>query len=395
MTAPMTADLETGAVDTTLTTDPQEHSLSSLIDTAIESDDTPDTAPEPVPDTKADRGDGRTVEGKFAPKPKDEAAPPDPAKPPAATQQTEQPPTAPTKAPTKAPFRYRALGKTNDVEGSEITDDGKIVFPQSSHSRLAQAFNALEVMNGQFGPLLEQRNARIAELEREVEASKGTVSATDAQASKLVEYFTGIANEPDDEKALNMMWQLRQNFPALLAKAEADHWRGQAERQNKPAQPAQPAAPVAPAGPSMPSAADVKAHAVETIEHWKITPEFRAFGPETWKHVEAKVNAQPFAFLRPATAEDAQRHTGVREGALVFDTDLLYAEFQGHHERESAARETAAKQAELKAKNAVRTQTTITAPPTAGGTQPPPTRAKSPQQGQSLDELIDNALEDD
>ena len=176
MTAPV-ADLETGSVESTTTevstTEPQ--SLSSMLDTALDGEPSIAAEGNETPEeTKAriDRGDGRDATGKFVGK---EPAPPKPGEPPppiAAT--TEQTPAA----PTKAPFRYRALGRTNDVEGSEIDETGRISFAPEQHPRLAQAFNALEVLNGQVGPVLQKRDQRIAELTQELETTRSDRSAS-------------------------------------------------------------------------------------------------------------------------------------------------------------------------------------------------------------------------
>lgn len=372
MTAPMSADLETGAdesITPEISTDAPEQSLSSLLDNALDTEPSIQAEEGETPEqTKAriDRGDGRDATGKFVgkEKPPEAAAPPNPE----ATPETPA-------APTKAPFRYRALGKTNDVPGSEIDDTGRITFAPAEHARLAQAFNALEVMSSPTGPsaLIERHKQEAVQWKQRAEQAEQATTARDQQAGKLVEALTAAFSEPDEAKSLEMLWAMRQNFPLLLANAEREHWKAQAERAKQPAAPVAPQAeaPQA-AGRSLPDVEEVKASAVELIEHWKISPEHRGISAEAWKHAEARAAAQPFAFLRPATADDAKSNPGIREGEIVFDRDLLFAEADQYAKRESAARETAAAQAKLAAKNAVRTQTSITAPPVAGGTQPPP-----------------------
>jgi hypothetical protein len=367
MTAPV-ADLETGSVESTTpeVSTTESHSLSSLLDDALDSEQSIAAEGSETPEeTKAriDRGDGRDATGKFVGK---EPIPPKAGETPPVTT-----PEAATTAPPKAPFRYRALGKTNDVDGSEIDDTGRISFAPEQHSRLAQAFNALEVLNGQVGPVIEKHKQENARLAQELETARTERSAKDTQAGALVDALTAAFNEPDEAKSLEALWAMRQNFPLLLANAEREHWKTQAERAKTPA----PAPKVEAPPPQNTSASlfeEARVSALDELEEWKIHPNMRGVSSEIWKQVEDLVTQKPLSFTRPATADDAKQYAGIQVGQMVFDRDLLLAEVDSRRTQADAARETATKQTELARKNAVRTQTTIAAPPVAGGTQPPP-----------------------
>ena len=384
MTAPLTDDLEAGSdtlsiPSTTDSAPDPTKSLSSILDDAIDNEPgyhEGQTAPADGDQDKAraDRGDGRNTRGEFVGKPGEQSAA---SKTPASSDvprgTSQAPPETPAAEPAvKTPFRYRALGKTNDVPDSEIGAEGEVIFRPAAHGRLRDAFNALEVLNDQVRPLLDKRDAEITRLTQVAKSAEGNVSARDAQAEKLVEFFSAIAAETDDEKALGMMWRLRQEFPLLVANAERDHYRSLSEAKAAPATAQPPATEAtAPSGTPMPTVQDARAYATEHVEQVKVDPAWRGISAGAWKHAQDRIARNPFEFYRPATAEDAQQY-GVPEGLMSFDLDLLWAAVDGETTREAAARETAAKQTTLAKQNATRTQASVNAPPVTSGTQAPP-----------------------
>lgn len=405
MTAPLTADLETGAGPSASPTStessssplasPEPQSLDALMDAALEGEGP--ASPEPIPGVGVDRGDGRDVRGKFA-TPAEQAAaaakaaattpaPPAPGtKPPAPNTPAagEQ-----TPAVVASPFRYRALGQTHELEGSTVDADGNTVIPAAVAGRLREAFNALHLVQGEFAPTIEKYktdNQQLAARVKELTEGRG---ASETKAEALVSALTAAFQEPDDEKALAMMWQLRSGFPKLLSDAERDHWKQEAERARTSAAPPAPAAgsgtpaPAAAQPRSMPTADAARATTTEYVEQFKIHHAFRDLTPADWKQLDDRYKATPFAFLRLATADDAQKHAGVQPGEVVFDTDALEADIRTHASTTATQRETARRTTELATANARRTMPSVAAPPTASGTQAPP---KSPRRFNSKEE---------
>lgn len=403
MTAPMVADLETGAAPSTASSTPvsepsstptpsstdasSDRSFESLFDKALDSepglgiDAKLVASGEQSVTSGVDRGDGRDTRGQFAPKtPAEQAAaaatqtrPGAPPPTAAANAQTPAAPTAP--ATDAAPFRYRAMGTTHDFKGSTLDKDGNVTIKAEAIPLLRQAMNALHVSTAETFPTLEraqQENTRLTQRIAEMESAS---TLNDTKAGQLVDNLTKIMDEPDDTRAMNQLWQLRQAWPSLVAKSEAVYWQNQAQRgKTTPAEAPKGPAAGAPtsADRGVPSRDDAIATTADYLEHAKLDQQFRDLGPQDWQQFKERSDRTPYAYLRPATAEEAQQYRGVRQGEVVFDSDAFYADLAAHAAATRGARDTAKRQADIAADQARRTTPTIDAPPTASGTQVPP-----------------------
>lgn len=322
--------------------------------------------------TREDRGDGRTADGRFAKQPGEDAPP---------ESQTPAPPT---------PFRYRSMGKTHDLEGATIEANGDLRIPAAKVADVQEAFNALQLAQGEYLPVIERHRQNNATLRARIQELEQAQGPKEAQADALMASLRSAFEEPDDEKALGMLFGLRRDYPLMLERARAAHFQKQLQaRTQQPAHGPQDSAPT-PQQAAMPTPDAAKATALETVEHWKLHPEFRGMPAEAWKAVEHAIQTRPYSFIRPATAEDAQKHPGVVVGIPVFDRDLLLTEVDLHRSAHAKQKETADAQARLAAANARRTQLSITAPPTPGGGRAPTAKSKTPTTKEELDRWFDS-----
>ena len=389
MSDTLTADLATGAETPSFlpsddapvtTTEPQD--LGSMLDKALE--DAPPVDDPSAPDDNVDRGDGRNARGRWVGKgkdPKEETAA-------IAPKPGEQPPPVEPPKPA-ATFKYRAMGKTHESPYA-LDEKGNVIIPPDKHGELREAYNALHQRQAEFIPSVQRLQQENAALKQQVEQAKSGTSAVDAQAQKIVEFFTNVANEADDVKALEMMYNMRRDFPLLMANAKAAHLEARLQAGQQPAPKQEERSPYRDEAPSMPTPEAAAAATTEWLEQFKVDHEFRDLSAADWQQIERDAQGSPFAFLRVATPEEVQKRQAA-QGQIVFDTDRLYASIQKHAKTQADARATAKATAELAAKNATRTQATISAPPSAGGTQPPP-KGAAPSQKKSFDEMLDEAF---
>lgn len=319
--------------------------------------------------TAADRGDGRTKDGRFAGKPGE--------------------PEGETEAVAPMPFQYRAMGKTHGLEGAQIDPaSGNLTIPAAKVADVQEAFNALELAKGEYIPVIERHRQNNAQLRQRVQELETAQGAKEAQAQTLVDALTAAFSEPDEERSLAALWQMRQSFPLLLEKARSSHLENQLKTRT--AQPPAQTEPQATAPSAQQSPAQIvdeaRSNATDTVERWKIHPEFRDVTKDAWGKVEQAITSRPLSFLRPATAEDAKQYPGVTEGEMVFDRSLLHAEVQMQRDAIKAS----SAQAKLARDNATRTQPSITAPPTPGGGRAPVPKSKTPQTKEELDRWFDS-----
>lgn len=409
MSDTLTADLETGA-GASATPELESQSLGSLMDDALEMDagDEVSTAPtEQTPGVGVDRGDGRDVRGKFATKAEQDAAnaaaaavATKPGDAPAAPKPGEQPSPAVSNA-----FRYRAMGSTHELEGSTIDAEGNTVIPAAHFDQLREAFASMHQLRTEYGPAVERYKTEAVQLRAALKEANEGRGVRETQAESLVSGISQIAEIEDPGARLQAAWDFLQTIPQAKQKAETDYWRERAERA------ARPAPNVAAAQPeqggndggrltAMPSADTIRGFAKEYLETWKTNPKLRDVPAEAWGQVEKRLAETPFAFMRQATAEHAKTHAndGINEGDLVFDRDLLFAPIHEHiatSQQAAEHREAERKRIELATSNARRTQTSVNAPPVAGGTQIPAKPPKQPNKHQSLESLLDDALADE
>lgn len=314
--------------------EPTETQVESPAPAAAEvATDTPSEAP-----TEGYKQDARGVwhrpDGTIASKEEVEkvtaaaAPPPDPVAVPETPAATEAPPV------NAVPFRYRANGQTHEIPGATVdASTGRVTIEGEGVSTIRQALNS--------HTLLPQYQSKVAEMEREI-AKRGPA---ESKADALVAALSEAIEHPDEETAITKFFELRQSWPVMVAKAEADHWRSQATR----GAPQRPEA--ASQQPALPAPEVATSTTNEYIEQMKLDTEFRALTDTDWKQIGESLARTPYAFIRPATADEVPQY-GVTPGELVFDTDALASHVQTYQTRTQAARE--AEAAARKAKEAAR-----------------------------------------
>ena len=285
------------------------------------------------------------------------------------------------------PFRYRVNGETKDAEGYTENADGSVTVSKDKAGDLRAMFNAREML-GEGSALVDRVKGENAQLRQQLEQVKQGGTAAEARANALIKTYTDILADPNEENAIQSFFELRARYPELLAQAEANHWKTVATSGRPGAQPER-STQTAERENAAPSALPPRESAIaatnDHIERLKLEHQFREIPPDDWKQFSDAVARKPYAYLRPATAEDAKEY-GVSEGEIVFDTDALADDITSHATRSKAARETAAAQAKLAADNARRTAPTIEAPPVAGGGITP---AKTPKKITTKQEMDD------
>lgn len=362
MTAPATDPVDTFDITTDDPADEIPMPTSMIMGGEVQTDPpaVEETPPEPA------EGRERGPDGKFAKK----------ADEPEAPATTEAP--SDLQAPKPEPFRYRTNGETKDADGFLQHADGSVVVSAEKVSELRYLLNAKDML-GQESEFVNQVKARNTELEQQIEQYKKGESADIAKANALVDTYSRMLQEPDDAKAVEAFFSLRAQYPVLLARAEAQHYRTLAERGKPQQQPKDAVpSPVATA-PSLPSREDATKATQDHIEHVKLDHTLKDLSADDWKQFEARTQRTPYAYIRPASADEAKR-LGLNEGSLVFDDIALKADVEAHATSLRKARETTQSTAKLAADNARRTQPGITAPPSPGGSTAP---AKAPKRIQS------------
>ena len=262
--------------------------------------------------------DGRVVSKEEAEKLKaqaSEAQPaPEPLAPPPVTPETPK-----IEEPVK-PFEYRSGGQTHAIEGLKVDGTPEAV------GKLRQVLNWAH-----WAPQLQSENAQ---LRKQVE----TVGENETRARALVESLTPLLTEQDEAKALEEFFRLRGEFPNKLREAEVNYWKQRAMGGQAP-EPQRAAS-------NLPDEGVAREVTTAHIEDLKFVHDFRHLSADDWKQYAELATVNPYAFIRPATAEHAKQY-GVRQGEPVFDTDALATHLKAFAQRISAARE-----AEAQAKKA-------------------------------------------
>jgi hypothetical protein len=306
----------------------------------------------------------RNPDGTFAKKKEDEPAPE-------------------SAAPVLSPFKYRAMGETHELEGATVNEKGDVTVPAAKMGELREAYNALHLTRGHYQPVIEKKEAENATLRAQVAQMAESRTLNDTKAEQLVNGITAIMENPNDQEALTQLYNLKKAWPTLTAKATAAYWEQEAKRGATAKVEAPKPEPAPQARSAMPAPDDAKAIAREHIEQLKIdhrSSELRGMSPEDWKQFEDDSDAAPFAYLRLATVEDAQKHPGVQPGQVVFDRDLQANAARTFATRRAQERETAKGQRTLAVDNARRTQPSVDAPPVPGGGR----TATSPKRGKAI-----------
>lgn len=292
----------------------------------------------------------------------------------------EVPPVTPEPVPVTPaqPFKYRAMGQTHELKDIRIDGD------QQSVGVIRQALNAYHMV-----PALQSENAQLKQ-QLQGRGENETKSAT------FVKALSGILENPNDEEALLKFLELRQNWPVLMARAEAQVWRQRAEQGMAPKREAP-----RPESAGMPDEQAATQATATYIEDMKFVPEFAALSEADWKQYSDLATVNPYAFLRPASAEHAKQY-GVRQGEMVFDMDALAKHLRAFHERTLKAR--AAEADAIKAKEAARfnaqqqpTKPTTSMPVKPSAKQPATAGAPAPRPGwdQSFKRAWDDDSDDD
>jgi hypothetical protein len=287
------------------------------------------------------------------------------------------------------PFQYRTNGETHEPEGFEYNPaDGSVLVKPEAVGSLRDAMNARHLI-AQGRDINEQLRSENAGLKQQLQQG----SAGEAQANKLVESLTNVINIADDQEAIEAFFALRTNMPSLMAKAEADYWKQRATTPNPRGQapPRQDNTPDARSQPvsALPSREIAVAHTQEYVEQLKLDHAFHDLSAKDWQQLDARYGRTPYAFLRPATAEEVPTF-GVNEGEIVFDHDAFTADVQEFVSTMRSSRATAESKAKLAADNARRTAPTIEAPPVAGGGSTPAKTPKKITNKQEMDEWWDS-----
>jgi hypothetical protein len=335
---------------------------------------TSETAEAPTEAPSSSEGPARGPDGKFV---KREGAEPVADAEPAAAE-------AP-KADAR-PFQYRAAGETKAWDGVHEQPDGTVIVPADKVGDLRAALNARVIAEGHLTPIIERHKQENQRLSSEVQRLAQSRTVESQQAQALVSQFGRVLDPNMDEgQAIEAFFALRSQWPVLLAEAKAQYYQQQLQQPRAPQAPQPETARAEPPAPPVPSADQAWATTQEYVEQAKLDPQFRDVGGEDWKQLVTALERTPYAFLRPATDEEAQY-----PGEVVFDVDALHAHLQATTSRSREARETAARQAKLAAENARRTQPSVHAPPTVGSGKAPGAAAPKLETGEDVDAWLDD-----
>lgn len=275
-------------------------------------------------------------------------------------------PTAPPKAETAAtPFRYRAIGQTMTLEGATEDKDGNVVIPAAQVAVLRQKLAGGE----QFYSDSYGGYQKAQEMERTIADLKQQRSLAETKSSQALDMFDKWS-KMDRVEALTQINDWLDGLPSLMAKAEAEYWKQQAQRgvAQQPAQAQTPETAQSQGAQGFPDREAVLSAHTEYVEQMKLLPEYRSLTEDDWRQLAPRLERMAPAFIRPASAEE------MRQGypAFVYDTDLLLEEGADYLKRKTAERENAKRIAEAnKAAAFNKSQTT-------GTTQQPVARAKAP-----------------
>lgn len=299
-------------------------------------------------------------------------------------------PPAPVTAAEARKFAYRALSKTYEPEGFTENADGTVTITAEKVGELRAALNAKHVMEADTFPSLERLKVENQALQQQLEQTKTGTTAEVARANAIVAAYSKLLEEPDEEKSLVEFFKLRQDWPARLAKAEADHWRTLAQQGKSSAERQTPrTVEDAPYRDSLPTREQAVASTTDAIEHMRLEGKYRDLADKDWKQFSERLERTPYAYIRPATADEAKQY-GVVQGQSVFDTDAVAADIEEYASSVRASREAAKSAADLAARNARSTQPSITAPPTPGGGGTPAKTSKKITNEKDLEDWLNS-----
>lgn len=343
----------------------------------------PPEAAEAPPETEAEKATReRDEKGKFVKKAEPKT---DEQKEPEETAQQEEP-----KPEARSPLKYRALGENHEAEGFEYNpEDGSVVVKPDAVGVLRDAMNARHVL-AEGRDINEKLRGELATLQGQLADRQRVTTEAEARAKAFTDHMERLLVQADETQAIEEFFRLRSEWPVLKAQADAEHWKQRAA-SGKPAAPEKAEVPKEqqePASP-LPTREIATQTTQEYVQQIKLDHAFKDLTPENWKQLDARYERMPYAFLRPATAEEAQQY-GVAQGQIVFDSDAFQADVTEYVTGLRQSRETVKDTAKLAVDNARRTTKSVDAPPTpAKGTAPAKER-RGIRSEQDFDDWLDS-----
>lgn len=181
-----------------------------------------------------------STEAPASPTPASDApSTPEPATEPAPTSAPPEPaPDTPTSDDEPAPtatdsFTFRADGKDITIPGAKQYGTGRVTFTKEGFAALQRDYIAhREGINQRLGSLKQREEAA----RQQVETLRQQRSAGEVKANLLTDKILEARNAGPEAFA-TLMQSLYDELPTLLARAEADHWKREAERATTPPPP--------------------------------------------------------------------------------------------------------------------------------------------------------------
>lgn len=304
----------------------------------------------------------------------------------APSPETAKPATEAPAPVTASAFKFRADGQTIPVEGSTVDDKGNVTWPAQYVPQLRQ-WLAAGVAAAPVYERLNQAQSRIKELEsHRTEAEAKAEAQSDAMLT--------ILNERDPNEALKKFSTLWQTWPEQVAEARVQYWKEQAERGiakpgTQPQAPGAQSQPAANAGPTYPALETAQAEVSDVIEHAKLDHRFRGLTADDWKQFETRAARNPYAYIRPITAQEAAQ-LGWEPGSVAVDIATIDAELTEYMTSRQRQADAQKKAADLAASNARKTTPSVSAPPVAGGTKAPPASPKGFTSNEDVNDWFNN-----
>lgn len=287
-------------------------------------------------------------------------------------------------------FRYRYNGENHEMEGFDYDPTTGAVTVKPEHvGLLRDAMNARHVL-ADGRDINEGLRAQVAELQGQLTERQQVETVEQAQVRTLLDHYGKALEEPDDIAAGEAFFMLRAQYPVLMANAKARHYQQQLESARQAPKQAPQKEPENTPASVLPAREIAVKHTQEYVQQLKLDHAYRDLKAEDWKQLDARYERTPYAFLRPATAEEAQQY-GYAEGEIVFDTDAFSADVTEYVSTLRSGRETAESRAKLAADNARRTQPSVTTPPTPGGGRAPAKASKPITSKEELDDWWENS----
>jgi hypothetical protein len=261
-----------------------------------------DTPDEPEPEDAATDGIPRDEHGRFAPRNAQEEAAVAAAEP----------------TPEPKPFEYRAMNATRVWEGATVQADGSVTIAPEKVGAFRAALNAQALAEGEHIPLIERYKQEVQHYRQAAEQRSLATQKSEALVASLQDALL----DNDEASFLEKMFNLRESLPSMMKDAEIEHYR-QLAMQGRPPETAQPAEQAPQHSThAMPAPEAALESTLDRVESLRIEDAaFKHLSPTDWKQLQETLHDTPFAFIRPATEEDAPY--GVQPGQPVLDEARL------------------------------------------------------------------------